>query len=66
MVSYFESLVYTIHLMYVHEGNSFFAENSDVPETKSRYEVKGNHRTRGKTKLYIFPKDYKLSALLYV
>ena len=38
------------------------------PETKSRETIglEGNIRTRGKTKLTSFPKDYTLSALLYI
>ena len=32
----------------------------------SRDEVEGNIRTRGKTKLTSFPRDYTLSALLYI
>ena len=45
------------------EGNSYSerAESADV----SREEVKGNIRTRGKTKLTGFPRDLTLNVLLY-
>ena len=53
-----------IHLMYGLEGNSqfCFTEGPDV----SRDEVKGNIRTRGKTKLTSFLRDHTLNVLLYM
>ena len=43
------------------ETVSLFPENPDVPPD----EVERNMTTRGKTKLTSFPRDQKLSALLY-
>ena len=50
--------------MYGPEGNSQFCfpESPDV----SRDEVKGNIRTRGKTKLTSFLRDHTLNVLLYM
>ena len=54
---------YIVHLMSDPKGNSKFCfqESPDV----SRDEVEGNIRTRGKTKLTVFPRDLALSDLLY-
>ena len=55
---------YKKHLMYGPEGNSQFCfpESPDV----FRDEVKGNIRTRGKTKLTSFLRDHTLNVLLYM
>ena len=50
--------------MYGREGNGYFCfpESPDV----SQEEVKGNIRTREKTKLTSFQRDHTLSVLLYI
>ena len=49
---------YTLNVWFREKQLVLFPESPDV--------VKGNIRTRGKTKLTSFPRDHTLSVLLYI